>query len=450
MFRFTPFVSLAALLLSQAQAAQPLPGSTEAIRQQFAQAAQREGLAPLTFSLRPDSGLNVTGRLAGNPFALRIPPHWNGEALLFAHGYVPPAPPYKEKIPNPAVDPAGGLLNTIYAQGYLTADSAYAKTGYAVKEGVEANKALHDFLRSAGVKRQYISGVSMGGNIVVALAEQYPQDYAGAISFCGVVAGWPQEMKYLLDFRVVYDYFTRATPYALPGGGQALTTRPDLTVQAVQQRAGALFRASLKDRAARHIIAQISAVTGAPADPISFVTPLATGVIGVPDYLATAGGNGYSNAQTRYQGSDDDAALNAGIERIEAAPQAAAYLQAHYAPTGRLPIKLLGIHNTSDPLVPARMQPLYAQAVAQAGIGFSQNLVQQQVNPKPVNLFDIAHSGPAHCYFSPAQVEYAWQELRDWTQAGVRPREGENITHKALHPAPRPERPLRRNPHRPD
>ena len=360
----------------------------------------------------------MTGKLSGNAFALRVPANWNGDSVLNAHGYVLPS--QTETIPDPAVDPSIGLLSTVYAQGFLAANTAYAKTGYAVKEGIDANKALRDFLDAAGSKREYMTGISMGGNIVVGLVEKYPNDFAGAMPYCGVVAGWRAEQRFLLDFRLVYDYFTKGTAYALPGNGDAATYRADYTYASVQASVVGLFTAAAKGSAsAAAIIGQVSRVTGVPADIISFITPLASSSYGLQDYLSTTGGNGYSNAGKVYSGSADDVALNAGVQRIAATAAGSAYLDANYTPTGKFSAHMLSFHNTSDPLVPYSFEPEYAGIVAAAKN--SSNLVQQTVDANPVNAADPSKGGPTHCYFTPTQVGAAWNELRNWVEKGVAP-----------------------------
>ncbi|GGQ95608.1 hypothetical protein [Deinococcus ruber] len=408
--------------LSACSTATPTPPT---VSQRLQTAATAKGVTDLNIVTRTDGGLNVTGKLSGNPFALRVPANWNGSSVLNAHGYVLPS--QTETVPDPATDPSIGLLTTVYSQGYLAANTAYAKTGYAVKEGIAANKALRDFLEAAGSKSEYITGISMGGNIVVGLVEKYPSDFAGAMPYCGVVAGWRAEERFLLDFRVVYDYFTKGTAYALPGNGDAVTYRADYTYAAVQASVGGLFTAAAKgSTAALGIIGQVSKVTGVPADVISFITPLASSSYGLQDYLSTTGGNGYSNATKLYTGSADDVALNAGVERIAATSAGSTYLDANYTPTGKFTAKMLSFHNTSDPLVPYSFEPEFAGIVAAAGN--SANLVQQTVDANPVNAANPSAGGPTHCYFTPTQVSAAWNELRGWVEQGVKPLDGANIT----------------------
>ena len=423
---------LIGLLLAACDSSAPL--STE---QRLQSAAIQSGVTAMTVTSRSDGGLNVTGKLDGNPFAVRVPATWNGMSVLEAHGYATPGS--TETVPsptgpatNPFGDPSFGLLSAAYGQGYAAANTAYAKTGYAVKEGIAANKALHDFLARAGSKAQYITGISMGGNIAVALVEKYPGDFVGALPYCGVVAGWRAEQRYLLDFRVIYDYFTRGTAYALPGNGDAATPNPALTFDLVRGTLITLFtKAAQGDTAAQGIIGGVARVAGTPADPVSFITPLAATVYGLSDYLKTTGGLGYSNVGKIYAGTGNaaiDADLNARVQRfvLPAGDTSAAYLDANYTPTGKFTAKMLSFHNTSDPLVPYSFEPEFRAVVA--AVGNSANLVQQTVKPKAVD--NTADSGPGHCYFSQKEVVGAWNDLRTWVENGTRPVDGKDITNK--------------------
>ena len=409
----------------------------------FQAAAFQMGVTGLSLATRDDGGLSVSGKLNGNTFAVRLPANWNGKSVLEAHGYVNPGTAEAEPSPtgaatNPLGDPSPyfGLLSTAYAQGYAVANTAYAKTGYAVRESVEANKALHDFMARAGSKQQYMTGISMGGNITVALAEKYPNDFVGAMPYCGVVAGWRAEQRFLLDFRLVYDYFTKGTAYVLPGNGDAGTPNPALTVPLITQKVAALFTAAGGgDAQARGIIGGIVAVTGTPDAPVSlkgFITPLASAAYGLDDYVKTTGGLGYSNAGKKYAGTGNDAIdadLNAKIQRLvlPAGDTSATYLNANYTPTGRFSAKMLSFHNTSDPLVPYSFEPEFRATVAAAGN--SANLVQQTVKPGAFDPKDVY--GPDHCYFSQKEVVGAWNDLRNWVEKGVKPEDGKDITNKS-------------------
>ncbi len=381
----------------------------------------------LTVVREPDASTTVTGTLAGARFLLRFPAAWNHDLVLFAQGYVTPGAPGGLDPPRPD-EATAAVLATAFAQRDAYGYSAYSKTGYAVHAGIDDTELLRALVgRVAGLSRTYLIGKSMGGDIALGLVERYPHAYAGALSYCGVVAGWYEEIRYLTDFRVVYDYYTKGlgAPVTLPGAGHVLAPDPALTLNAALNSVGALFaRASSRPAYAR-AVAAVARVSGANPDPVSYITALLGNIYGLADYLRTAGGNGYSNIGTVYTGSPDDRALNAGVERVAATPAAIAYLRANYTPTGRFSARVLAIHNTIDPLVPYRQEALFAARVAARGNGA--NLVRQEVDPKPVNPL---LGGPAHCYFSPAQLTYAWDELRHWTLQGIRPAGGANITRK--------------------
>jgi hypothetical protein len=109
-----------------------------------------------------------------------------------------------------------------------------------------------------------------------------------------------------------------------------------------------------------------------PHDPITSAVTTAVSVLfysifGTNDLLATADGNPYGNLFTRYRGSANDAALNAGVERVPSDPTARAYVRTFYDTTGQLHRPLVTLHNTLDPVVPFRHELIYAGKVLLAG-----------------------------------------------------------------------------------
>ncbi len=64
------------------------------------------------------------------------------------------------------------------------------------------------------------------------------------------------------------------------------------------------------------------------------------------------GGQAYDNQGRTYTGSDDDAALNAGVPRFTAMPEAVLEILTRYTTTGRLEAPLVSIHTTGDPVIP--------------------------------------------------------------------------------------------------
>lgn len=387
-------------------------------------------LSNLTVVSGTDQAVTVTGTLDGAMFYLKFPHTWNDQLVLFAHGYVDPGTPATAAA-QALVSNADEMLAAPLAEGFAIGYSAFSKIGYAVRSGIDATELLRRLVALlAPISRAYVVGASMGGDVAMALVETHPGQFAGALPLCGVVGGWAEEVRYVIDFRLVYDYFTKplGAPIALPGAGHALIPNPSLTTLAVGNAVTTLFSlAATKPRYAS-IIAQIARVTGVNPDVISFATALGAATYGLVDYLQTAGGNGYSNIGKVYLGSADDVALNEGIERIAAVPAAAAYLKRAYTTTGRFSAKVLTVHNLIDPLVPYQQEAILATRVlAQHN---SANLVQQIVDSNPSNTSNPLLGGPTHCYFTAKQITFAWHELRDWVERGMRPHNGQNITKK--------------------
>jgi hypothetical protein len=283
----------------------------------------------------------------------------------------------------------------------------------------------------------------MGGNVVMGLVEKYPNQYDGALPYCGVVSGWYEEMRYLTDFRLVYDFFTlqldpKIAPLglklSLTGAGDVANTNSLPNRDEIIKSVGTLFALAQQNPEIYNVVKWISAITGVNPDPISYITPLFANSIGLADYLTTTGGIGYGNIGKVYNYNgvmDPDttlAALNAYVQRVEASPSAKTYLQNWYTTTGKFNARVLSVHNTIDPLVPYEHELILKGRVAAQKN--SSRLVQQVVDPKVINPTDLANSGPAHCYFNSSQMLYAWGELQDWVEHGKQPKDGADITKK--------------------
>jgi len=139
-----------------------------------------------------------------------IPPNWNGQLVMYAHGYVraqlPLALPINELFLDDTFIP-----ETLLSQGFAFATTSYHKNGYAVEQ---ARKDLNDLLnhfkklvKPVSLQKVYLVGASEGGMIAALMIEHFPDKYAGALAMCGPIGGGPYQIQYLSDFRAVFDYF---------------------------------------------------------------------------------------------------------------------------------------------------------------------------------------------------------------------------------------------------
>ena len=419
---------------------QPLDTAQQTLRT----IAERAGATDLSARRLPDGGMTIGGMLDGHQFALAIPAHWNHEALVFAHGYSMPGSPVAVSESPTEKDPSGGLMKIAYGQGYAVGHSAYDKAGMGVQSGVENTLRLKRYLDRLGARRVFVGGGSMGGNIVMALIEQHPDTFAGAVAACGVTDNWVAEVGALIDMRAAYNYFTAGTDYALPGNrdldASAISATPPgiigfagspyrlLQMKRMAGPIAALFKAVEKvpDGPEARMVARIASVTGFAAEPGSFIFPLLTVSLGMDDMRATFGGNIYDNRQKRYASpllnEAEIIALNRSIQRTRADPAAIAYVDRWHRTTGRFTTPLVAIHNRIDSLVP------YAQALGLRrrvrDANNTERLLQFTVPPVMNPIPGTGVSGYAHCGFRPAQIAQGWNALRQWVATGVKPAGG--------------------------
>jgi hypothetical protein len=123
-----------------------------------------------------------------------------------------------------------------------------------------------------------------------------------------------------------------------------------------------------------------------------------------------AGGNPFDNTNTVYFGSDDDAALNRGVRRYTADPEAAEWMRQWYSIHAEIKDPVISVHALRDPIVP--LKTLRAYDVASQIAGTSQLFVQKWVD----------QTGTA---YNRVVVEQAFNELEAWIRDGVRPVPGE-------------------------
>ena len=308
-----------------------------------------------------DAAVAATGAL----YRICFPQSWNGELVLYAHGYVSAAEPLAIPDAQLGGQPISQIVNGL---GY-----AYAATSYRAN-GVVADLAADDVAQLVEEVRRrfrpdptrtYVVGVSEGGLVAALAAERHADLLQGAVAACGPVGDFTAEIDYLGDFRAAFDYFF---PDVIPGG---VVDVPDVVRSQWDTQYAPAVAAALQGSPSA--TAQLLAVTGTPTDPAD---PLSAGttaldvlwydIFALPDARARLGGQPYDNTGRVYQGSLDDAALNAGVERVAADAAARAAL-GQFETSGALTLPLATLHTTGDPIVPAAQSERYAEKVAAHG-----------------------------------------------------------------------------------
>lgn len=338
----------------------------------------------------PPLGSCQDGTLGDGPALSRtcFPQQWNGDLVIYAHGYVRPDAP----IAIVDDDVGGTRLSGFVTQlGYAFATTSYRANGLIADQAVEDVAELESTFRTLYTPdpaRVFLVGGSEGGLVAALAVERHPNTFNGAMALCGPIGGFARQIDYIDDFRVVFDYFF---PSILPGSAVGI---PDqLRQQWTSVYMPAVIDALANDPAAT---GDLLAVTGAPFDPsdpetvgVTVVGILWYNVFGTADAQARLGGQPYDNIGRAYQGSSDDEALNQGVARFAADPSARAAL-GRFETSGQIGVPVVTMHTSGDPIVPVEQQDLYAAKVAAAG---SSSLL----DPTEVERY-------GHCAFSPPEL----------------------------------------------
>ncbi len=338
----------------------------------------------------------------GALYLLSIPANWKGDLVLYAHGYFFPTDPIA--LPN-----IPRLRDGFLALGYGVAYSSYSENGFAIKDGVLRTRQLRGLFASnfGQPKRTYLVSSSMGAGVALRLAEENAQLYDGVLPMCGIVGGAQMELDYFFNVRVLFDYFY---PGVIPGDAVHVPAGLDFDRDVAPAAVGAILADPARAMELASVdqvdiqYANLGELISSILNPLFFVT---AGFF--PDDIRerTHGHDFFDNAGIVYSGSSDDAALNAGVDRFAAAPDAQEFLSHWYEPDGNLAMPVLTLHNARDPVVPQLHDAAFRASVAAAG---KADLLLQ----RPV-------SGFGHCRWSTSESLAAFQDLVRWVETGVRP-----------------------------
>jgi hypothetical protein len=352
-------------------------------------------------ALAEDSAPTVEeGVLDGAPFRITIPAGWKGDLLLWAHGYSMAPQGYR------GFDKDLGVLVCPLAmqRGFACAQSAFSRQGFAVEEGVLETEALRrHFVATHGEPRlTIIAGSHLGGMITFAMMEMFPDSYGG-----GLAAGANNEPKLVhlkeraFDSRLLFDYFFPGLPGSVVEFPHGAATFPK-----TQERAQELVKGKEDVLAEFCRVARFRDPARAPGI-VAFYTEV------LRELSERAGGNAFDNRNTvytRFGTAKEEVALNQAIPRYRADPEAVAYFQKWYTPTGKIKAPLLAVNKLVDDISPVESTRYYEQLVQIAGAG---DLFVQQHVPRV--------EGPS---LLGEEFAAAFDELLAWIRNGTRPPAG--------------------------
>lgn len=342
-------------------------------------------------------------------YIVEVPPRWNGDLVMWAHGY------RGNGLVLTVDPPAYGMRGKLLDQGYAWAASSYYDNGFDTRAGVLSTKDLAgEFGRLVGrPHRVYIAGVSMGGYVVGRSVEQYPFFYDGALPMCGVL-GDQTLLDFFLDYNLVAQALSGIQTYPLPA--DYLST----VVPQIQAILGIGTITPIAPEPANDLGRQLRAITversGGPRPGsdaafafwknflFSIAVPTSTGTTPAetPGQLSTNVGTVYS--------PNSPVDVNAIVQRVPVAnPAERDKITLTQVPKifGLPTAPVLSLHGLGDMFVPFSMEEAYARDVARFHLNFQ--VVQRAI--RTAN----------HCEFSNAEVGAAWDDLVKWVTHRVRP-----------------------------
>lgn len=347
-------------------------------------------LIPANLAWANDDNCIEGVQASGAVYRICMPAVWNGDLVVYAHGYVESSNPIAIPEDQLFLDDGTSLIELINSLGYAFAVTSYSKNGLAVLQGVADVVDLVDIFKGLHPETDevIISGPSEGGLVTTLAVERHPEIFAGGLAVCGPVGDFQKQVNYLGDFRIVFDYF-------FPG---LLPPSPIDIPQEVMDNWETVYLPTILAAAMADPVAtaQLLTVTGAPVNPADPATIAATlenvlwyNIFATNDAKATLFGQPFNNMRRIYLGSQDDLALNLGVQRFAADPLAKAEI-GKYQTTGRLSVPLVNMHTTGDPIVPFWHSVLYSQkAFRNSALGLYLVL--------PINRY-------GHCAFTAKEV----------------------------------------------
>jgi pimeloyl-ACP methyl ester carboxylesterase len=354
----------------------------------------------------------LTGKdSAGAFYLIAIPANWNGHLVLHAHGGPALGAPQLER----SVEDLQRWSIMVKA-GYAWAGSSFRQGGVAVRAAAEDTERLRGiFNQHVGKpKRTVLHGQSWGASVAAKGAEMYPGRYDGVLLSSGVLAGGTRSYDFRLDLRVIYQYLCANHPkpdepqYPLWMGlpADSKLTRAELNAR-VEDCLGVRLQPAQRSPEQARKLKTIVDVVRIPASSIQSHLGWATWHFQDIAQHRTGGLSAFGNAKVRYTGSADDAALNAGVLRYTADPQAVARFGTDTDPNGRIHVPVLTVHGVHDATAFVELDAAFRETMAKAGS--AERLVQTFTDDRE------------HSYLSDPVYPTLVASLLQWVERGDKP-----------------------------
>ena len=368
----------------------------------------------------PVAGARVDfGELEGAGYRIELPEQWNGELVLWAHGFRglnDEGTGYSNRLSFDDI-PA---RDVIIGQGYGWATSTYRANGYVPGLGVDDLLRVKDRVAEVArpPSRTYIAGGSMGGATAQLMAQEFPEEIAAALAFCPAMGNvWV--VDYLVAWHALAHYLIGESPQQFDVAGMfdwaaALGTADEsgLQLTPLGEQFGALIKTftggerwGFDDglRQQWNVSFALGAVLWPDINDAGVLAP--SSVITVSDSQPPADTRDHVYSADPAAGIDLER-LNAEVIRVASDP-ARRRDPGVGLPSGQLTVPLLTMTTTGDLFTPIHLTRDYQRLLAETD--HAANLVVQPVRRA------------GHCNFSERESLGAFTSIVAWLGFGFAP-----------------------------
>lgn len=344
------------------------------------------------------------GKYDGGIYRVEIPDNWNGEFVLYAHGFVSNAGANGSnlRVQNDPIRPH------LIEKGFAWAASSYRCNGYVPGQGLLDTIALTDLFtkhnNGRAPQRTYLTGTSMGGHVTLLGMQEFPTSFAGGLAMCP--AG-----------SELFDFFAASSAAAeVITGIQFSRDTLAQDVTKINDLVGKPPEYTDKGRALASVEIQISggprpfAMEGLVSRFQANYATTQSALVGVDSPLNRA----VDTTKVKYgieQGlgvSADDLNSKARRKTADAQARSANGPYEEVVPfDGKIERPLLTMHGTGDLFVPVLIEQGLKRAVVASG---KDKLLTQR-------LYRIGQ----HCGFSQPEMIRAFDDLVKWVHDGTKP-----------------------------
>jgi hypothetical protein len=371
------------------------------------------------------------GVLKGSNYLVEVPANWNGQLVMYAHGYAGTGSVVGVGAPS--------IRRYLIQNGYAWAASSYSKNYYDVRAGVEDTNALAlEFVKIAAANsrtlatpsKYFITGHSMGGHITAAAIEDeatatavHKVKYNGAVPMCGVV-GDAELFNQFAAMQVTAQALAGVPKYPTANFADIstlVTSTLFTTFPSTPTAQGAKYLSVVKNITGGERPMFDLGIAFGGSFPSAYGTfgsdGTVTGILN-KNVLDTSAYTYTIDASASATAAADTTALNAAVQKLTAASDANRLrtdgLRWIPKANGEFKIPVVSIHTLGDLFVPFSMEQVYQKRVLAKGN--SAYLVQRAIR------------GVSHCDFTIAEQVAAFSAMTAWEAGGAKPAGDDVVT----------------------